>query len=150
LVTGRILNGFNMIQLCEQPTLSTSRTECPEILTIRWTIGAAPEAGPSALERTLTLRLDLQRETFEASLGDENVCAGGFVHLDDRQHAMVHLDCEGVFSATIGRNHTGAIRLLYARTSLLTRLGIPGGRADAPTLLAAPATESARQATRAS
>ncbi len=134
-----------MTQLREQANLRTPAATFPETLTIRWAIGGEPEP-----ERTLTLRLDLAREKFEASLGDETVCAGVFDHVDDHEHAMVHFDCEGVFNATVAWNGSDAARLLYARTALLTRLGIPGGRADAPTLIVPALTESPRQATRAS
>ncbi len=102
------------------------------VVTLRWLIGRAPEH--ASAERTLTLRLNLDRDTFEATLGDEAVCAGTFVRVDEDDRAMVHFDCEGIFGCTIEVRPPAKPRLLFARTTLLTKLGIPGGRTGAPTV----------------
>lgn len=51
--------------------------------------------------------------------------------------SMLHVDLPGLLMLSI-RRHRGRDELLYARTSLLSQLGLPGGRYQPPTLVASP------------
>ena len=51
--------------------------------------------------------------------------------------SMLHVDLPGLLMVSI-RRRAGRDELLYARTSLLSQFGLPGGRYQPPTLLADP------------
>ena len=49
--------------------------------------------------------------------------------------SMLHVDLPGLLTVSI-RRREGRDELLYARTSVLSQLGLPGGRYEPPTLVA--------------
>ena len=51
--------------------------------------------------------------------------------------SMLHVDLPGLLMLSI-RRRPGRDELLYARTSVLSQLGLPGGRYEPPTLVADP------------
>jgi hypothetical protein len=58
--------------------------------------------------------------------------------MTDRFAGLLHIDVEGSLSATIRTPDAGSdlpLQLLFARTRLLSTLGVPGGVTEAPELL---------------
>ncbi|MBY0397242.1 MAG: hypothetical protein K2X91_12370, partial [Thermoleophilia bacterium] len=51
------------------------------------------------------------------------------------ENGLEHIDAPGVLSITRRRGAGGGASLLFARTPLLERLGVPGGCAEPPDLV---------------
>lgn len=103
----------------------------PREIALRWTIGGATrEATPSEL----VVRVDVSSGRLAATVGDEPMSDASVTISEDHEHGLLHIDAPGLVSATLRQDEHG-LRLLYARTGLLTKMNIPGGRVDAPTMM---------------
>lgn len=56
-------------------------------------------------------------------------------HIHDADAGLEHLEIDGLLWVTLRRHSGGPPELLFARTTLLAKLKIPGGRYAAPRLL---------------
>ncbi|TVQ60697.1 MAG: hypothetical protein EA379_07775 [Phycisphaerales bacterium] len=122
----------------KHPASHAASSAHPGAILIRWQVGLGPGLDTSTLEirvercphagGVLTADL-LERRGDDATprrlLDNE---PSPLHWLEDREHGLLHIDApDGLLRCTLARDDDGALRVLYARTSLLARCGVRGG-----------------------
>lgn len=112
-------------------------------LTVRWVLARTATEGPAVL----SIRIDERGASASLSRGwvgggggggnEQSVGSGGPAHVESAD-GIEHVEVTGVVSLSFlpGAEGEDKPELLYARTPLLEVLGVPGGCAERPELVA--------------
>ena len=134
-----------VIDLARSRAHTTASTGRLPALAIAWTIGSATpptqrsDNGKAHTARALLeWRIDGDRAVAaltRAPAGGPQVLVRTHVTriVQDEAAGLDHIEVDGLLWVTLARCEGGR-RLLFARTTLLARIGVPGGRAGAPHL----------------